>query len=200
MEKNIWRNHSLDVLVGQAAVNTGEGRNMFGTGLNPFSEDRDFVTLSTTTPGSTRIVDSNYFKGTNYDSYFGRINYGFKDKYLVSFVLRRDGSSRFGSENRWGTFPAFSVGWRISEENFMQGSTWIDDLKIRGGWGIMGNSNNVDPNNQYFLYATDVGPSSYPIDNSTAAEGYYRSRIGNSAAKWEKAITMNIGFDGIVLQ
>ena len=64
---------------------------MFGTGLNPFSEDRDFVTLSTTTPGSTRIVDSNYFKGTNYSSYFGRVNYGFKDKYLVSFVLRRNG-------------------------------------------------------------------------------------------------------------
>ena len=55
----------------------------------------------------------------------------------------------------------------------MQGLSWIDDLKIRGGWGIMGNSNNVDPNNQYFLYATGVGPASYPIDNSTAAEGYY---------------------------
>ena len=60
----------------------------------------------------------------------------------------------------------------------------------------MGNSNNVDPNNQYILYATNVGASSYPIDNSGAAEGYYRSRIGNAAAKWEKAVTMNIGFDG----
>ena len=194
--KKTFDDHSLDVLVGQEALNTGEGRNMGGQGLNPFSEDRDFVTLSTTTPGSTRTVGSNYFKGVNFTSYFGRINYGFKDKYLVSFVLRRDGSSRFGSENRWGTFPAGSVGWRISEENFLQGSSWIDDLKIRGGYGVMGNSNNVDPNNQYFLYATGVDPASYPIDNSSAAEGYYRSRIGNSAAKWEKAITMNIGFDG----
>ena len=131
--KKSFGDHSLDVLLGQEALNTGEGRNMGGNGLNPFSEDRDFVTLSTTTPGATRTVGSNYFKGVNFSSLFGRINYGFKDKYLVSFVLRRDGSSRFGSENRYGTFPAASVGWRISEENFMQGSSWIDDLKIRGG-------------------------------------------------------------------
>ncbi len=194
--KKTFGDHNVDILVGQEALNTGEGRNIGGTGLNPFSEDRDFVTLSTTTPGATRTVGSNYFKGVNFSSYFGRVNYGFKDKYLVSFVLRRDGSSRFGSENRYGTFPAASVGWRISEESFMRGVTWIDDLKIRGGFGVMGNSNNVDPNNQYFLYATTVGASSYPIDNGAATEGYYRSRIGNSAAKWEKAVTKNIGFDG----
>ena len=93
----------------------------------------------------------------------------FKDKYLVSFVLRRDGSSRFGSENRYGTFPAASLGWRISEENFMQGSSWIDDLKIRGGYGVMGNSNNVHPNNQYTLYAKIV--NLLPTLLITAAQG-----------------------------
>ena len=169
MEENVLESIVCDVLVGQEALNTGEGRNMGGNGLNPFTEDRDFVTLSTTTPGATRTVGSNYFKGVNFSSLFGRINYMFKDKYLVSFVLRRDGSSRFGSENRYGTFPAASLGWRISEENFLQGSSWIDDLKIRGGYGVMGNSNNVNPNNQYSLYATNVDVSSYPIDNSGAA-------------------------------
>lgn len=191
--------HNLDLLLGQEALNTGVGRSIGGTGLNPFSEDRDFVTLSTTTPGATRTVGSNYFKGVNFFSYFGKVSYTFNDKYLASVVLRRDGSSRFGEENRYGVFPAFSAGWRISAEEFMSTSTFIDDLKIRGGYGIMGNSNNVDPNNQYSLFATNVGASSYPIDNGGAAEGYYRSRIGNPFAKWEKAITANIGFDGSFL-
>src|SRR5690606_3475333 len=72
-------------------------------------------------------------------------------------------------------------------------------LKIRGGYGVMGNSNNVDPANQYSLYATNVATSSYPIDDVGAAEGFYRSRIGNPFARWEKAITQNIGFDGSFL-
>jgi hypothetical protein len=74
--------------------------------------------------------------------------------------------------------------------------TFIDDLKIRGGYGIMGNSNNVNPNNQYSLYATDVVNASYPIDDVGAAAGFYRSRIGNPFARWEKAVTENVGFDG----
>ena len=131
--------HAFDVLIGQEALNTGAGRNISGTGLNPFSEDRNFVTLSTTTPGTTRTVGSNYFKGVNFSSYFGKLGYIYSDKYLASFVLRRDGSSRFGAENRYGVFPAFSLGWRISSEDFMSTASFIDDLKIRGGWGIMGN-------------------------------------------------------------
>lgn len=194
--KKTFDAHAFDILVGQEALNTGKGRGINGFGLNPFSEDRDFVTLSTTTPGSTRTVNSGYGKGVNFASYFGRLNYIYNDKYMASVVIRRDGSSRFGSENRYGTFPAFSLGWRMSSESFMSGVTWINDLKIRGGYGIMGNSNNVNPNNQYSLYATSVGNSSYPIDNNSGIEGFYRSRIGNPLAKWEKAITTNIGFDG----
>jgi len=198
--KKSFGQHNLDILLGQEALNTGYGRNIAGTGLNPFSEDRDFVNLSTTTPGATRTVGSGNFNGTTYSSYFGRVNYSFNDRYLVSGILRRDGSSRFGSENKYGTFPAVSVGWRISEEGFMNYIGWLDELKIRGGWGIMGNSNNVDPNNQYSLYGTTVGASSYPIDNGAGIEGFYRSRIGNAAAKWEKAITKNIGFDAYLFE
>jgi TonB-linked SusC/RagA family outer membrane protein len=173
---------------------------MQGTGLNPFSEDRDFVSLSTTTPGATRTVGSGLSNGVTFSSYFGRLNYAFADKYLFSAVLRRDGSSRFGPESRYGVFPAFSAGWRISEENFMQSLAWLDELKLRGGWGVMGNSNNVPSDNQFSLYGTSVGASSYPIDNAAGIEGFYRSRLGNPAGKWEKAVTQNIGFDAYLFE
>jgi TonB-linked SusC/RagA family outer membrane protein len=198
--KKAFGEHAFDLLVGQEALNTGYGRGMQGTGLNPFSEDRDFVSLSTTTPGATRTVGSGLGNGVTFSSYFGRLNYAYGDKYLFSAVLRRDGSSRFGSENRYGVFPAFSAGWRISEENFMQSLAWLDELKLRGGWGVMGNSNNVPADNQFSLYGTNVGASSYPIDNGAGIEGFYRSRLGNPAGKWEKAVTQNIGFDAYLFE
>jgi TonB-linked SusC/RagA family outer membrane protein len=126
------------------------------------------------------------------------VNYTLDDKYLFSAVVRRDGSSRFGANTRYGIFPAFSAAWRLSSESFMAGATWLDDFKIRGGWGQMGNSNNVDPNNQFSLFAGNVGASSYDIagTNSSAVIGFRRSRIGNPNAQWETAVTYNLGFDG----
>jgi TonB-dependent starch-binding outer membrane protein SusC len=197
--KKEFGNNNFDFLLGYEALNTGMFRNMGGNGLNPFSENRDYVTLSTTTPGSSRTVGSDYAKGVNFSSIFGRINYILSDKYLASVVIRRDGSSRFSEENRYGTFPSFSVGWRISEEGFMNSAGWIDELKLRAGYGIMGNSNNVNPNNQYTLYGVSVDNSSYPIGNAAAAEGVYRTRIGNPEAKWERAVTANIGFDATLI-
>ncbi|GAB2498088.1 MAG: TonB-dependent receptor [Cytophagales bacterium] len=189
--------HAFDVLLGQEALNTGAGRNMNAVGQNPFSQDPDFITISNL-PVSTRQVNSNQFKGVNFNSYFGQVKYTYNDKYLFSAVVRRDGSSRFGENARYGVFPAFSAAWRISSESFLQGATWIDDLKIRGGWGQMGNSNNVDPNNQFSLFAGNINASSYDIGgtNSSAVIGFRRSRIGNPNAQWETAVTQNIGFDG----
>ncbi len=82
--------------------------------------------------------------------------------------------------------------------NFMKSIPFITDLKIRGGYGLMGNSNNVDPNNQYSLYGANIAESAYDLNgtNSSAMEGYYRTRIGNKNAKWETSITKNIGIDG----
>jgi TonB-linked SusC/RagA family outer membrane protein len=189
--------HGIDVIVGQEALNTGAGRNIFGLGQNPFSEDPNFVNISQL-PVPTRQVSSGQFKGSNFLSFFARANYIYNDRYMFSAVVRRDGSSRFGPEARWGTFPAFSAGWRISAENFMSGATWLDDLKIRGGWGTMGNSNPVNQENQFNLYAGNIGASSYDIGgtNSSAAIGFRRSRIGNPATQWETVVTTNIGFDG----
>jgi TonB-dependent starch-binding outer membrane protein SusC len=189
--------HSFDILLGQEALNTGAGRNMSALGQNPFSEDPNFITISNL-PVPTRQVNSSQFLGVNFLSYFGRLNYTLDDKYLFSAVVRRDGSSRFGPNTRYGVFPAFSAAWRLSSEGFMAGATWLDDFKVRGGWGEMGNSNNVDPNNQFSLFGGDVGASSYDItgSNSSAVIGFRRTRIGNPNARWETAVTKNIGFDG----
>lgn len=192
--------HNFDVLVGQEALNTGRGRNMSASGLNPFSTDPNYITMSTVS-SSGRVVGSSQFGGVNFSSLFGRLNYIFDNKYIFTAVVRRDGSSRFGANNRYGVFPAFSAAWRISSEEFMKDLTWINDLKIRGGYGTMGNSNPVDPNNQYSLFSTNLGRSVYDINgsNSSVAEGYYRTRVGNPDAKWETAVTKNIGFDGTFL-
>ena len=188
--------HRIKALVGQEALNTGTFRQMSGSGINPFSQSPDFVSLSNV---QSPIVNGSHSDGVNFSSYFGKITYDLMDKYIVDVVVRRDGSSRFGAANRFGTFPAFSLAWRISDEPFMQGVTFLDDLKLRGGYGIIGNSNNVDPNNQFSLFGTNLGASSYDIagSNSGAAAGFFRSRIGNPNAKWERAITSNIGLDAL---
>ena len=195
--KKTFGDHSIDIIAGQEALNTGAGWGSSQSGLNPFSWDPNFVSMSTVTSGI--VANSGQFKGVNFTSVFGQAKYAFKDRYIVSAVVRRDGSSRFGANNRYGVFPAFSAAWRISSESFMQGISAISDLKIRGGYGTMGNSNNVDPNNQYSLYGGSIGASSYDINGAnsgTVPGGFYRTRIGNADAKWETAVTTNIGIDG----
>lgn len=76
-------------------------------------------------------------------SYFARLNYSYKDRYLLEANFRADASSRFHKDNRWGFFPSFSAGWRINQESFMQDASWIDNLKLRASWGQLGNINNV---------------------------------------------------------
>lgn len=188
----------LKLLVGQEALSNGNGYDIGGSGINPFSQNPDFVSLSTV---ENRNVFGAPFTPVKFASYFGSVKYDLQDKYIFSVVVRRDGSSRFGSENRYGVFPAFSAAWRISSESFMADQNLFDDLKIRGGYGIMGNSNNVDPNNQYSLYGTSLGNSSYDIGgtNTSATAGFYRTRIGNPFAKWEKAVTSNIGIDALMM-
>lgn len=186
--------HRIKALAGVEALNTGSGRNINGSGLNPFSTDPDFQSLTVV---QSPVVNSNQFKGVNFYSMFGKLDYSFDEKYYLTGVIRRDGSSRFGGNNRYGTFPAVSAAWRVIAEPFMQNQDVITDLKFRGGWGQMGNSNNVDPNNQYSLYASDRGRTFYQTTGqaSGADEGFAQSRIGNPDAKWETSTTLNIGFD-----
>ena len=193
-----WRKHGVKVLAGLESLNTGAGRSISGSGINPFSMDLDFVTLNAV---QSPVVNSSLFSGVNFYSLFSKLDYNFDEKYYFTGVVRRDGSSRFGSQNRFGIFPAFSAAWRITSEEFMKDLPSISDLKLRLGYGTMGNSNNVDPANQYSLFAANRGNSFYPISgqSSGANEGYFRSRIGNDAAKWETSETFNVGVDATLL-
>jgi len=194
--KKTFGDHSVEVLLGQEALNTGKGWQYGQSGQNPFSWDPNFINMNQV---STQPPGSNQSLGINLSSYFGQVKYVFKEKYIVSGVLRRDGSSVFGANNRYGVFPAGSVAWRVSAEPFMQNVSWVTDLKIRGGVGTMGNQNNVPGVNQYTLYGGDMGSSSYDINgsNSSATVGYYRTRIGSADTKWETSVTSNIGIDGL---
>ena len=191
--------HGMELLVGQEALNTGFGKNLNASGRNPFSGDQDYITISTLDLRNPPTSGKN--NGITFNSVFGRAIYNMNDKYIVTGVIRRDGSSRFGANSRYGVFPAVSAAWRLSAEPFMKSMAWITDLKIRGGYGTMGNSNNVDPNNQFNLYAQSVGNSSYDINGTNAGVvgGFVQSRIGNPNAKWETSVTKNIGFDGSFL-
>ena len=194
---NVGKN-GFRILAGQEALNTGQGRSINGSGINPFSMDTDFVTLSAV---QSPFVQSSLYNGVNFYSLFSKLDYNYNEKYYVTAVVRRDGSSRFGANQRYGTFPAFSAAWRITSEEFMKSLPAISDLKLRVGYGEMGNSNNVSPDNQYSLFGANLGNSFYPISgaNSGASEGYYRTRIGNPDAKWETSVSSNIGIDATLL-
>lgn len=138
-------------------------------------------------------------------SFFGRVNYSFDGKYLIEGNLRHDGTSRFIGTNKWSTFPSFSAGWRISQENFFQNSSLansISELKIRGGWGKLGNqtliavAENTYPSADLYYPGLDVFTSgyNYPIGSGLASGGAVVSP-GNPLLKWEETISTNIGID-----
>ncbi len=192
--KKSFDKHDITVLLGNEAISNSTGRAIQGSGQGPFADDVNYVTLTTV---GNRVVNSDYIRGANIASMFGKVDYMFNNRYLVSATVRRDGDSRFGENNRYGVFPAFSAGWRVTEEEFMSSVGAVSDLKIRGGWGQMGNSNGVRIDNQYSLYASSLGLAFYDIagGNGAGTEGFYRARIGNPNGQWETATTSNIGID-----
>lgn len=140
-------------------------------------------------------------------SFFGKLSYDFDSRYLFSATIRRDGSSRFGANNRYGTFPAVSAGWRISNETFMQDSNIISDLKLRAGWGQTGNQE-IDNNAIYSLYIADYagGDPTWETSFGTAYDfhgtgsgllpsGFRAIQIGNDDLKWETTTQTNVGLD-----
>ncbi|MBS1662810.1 MAG: TonB-dependent receptor [Bacteroidetes bacterium] len=128
-------------------------------------------------------------EGWSTEAFFGRLNYNYKDRYLFSGTFRREGSSRFGINNKWGNFPALSAGWRISDEAFMAGVSWINDLKVRGSWGITGNNNIGNYASLSFL-----SPSNYILGNNFAS-GQVVSAFANTQLGWERSSQTDIGMD-----
>ena len=179
--------HNVTLLAGTEAYRN-KGERLGGTTATYYSFDPDFTNLSTGTGVRTNF--SNYYEDALL-SMFGRLDYSYDNKYILSATLRRDGSSKFLTY-RWGVFPAASVGWRVSQENFMKDVTWVSDLRLSFGYGVVGNQLNVDPNNPYTLFGVQDG-SYYAVNGSTIQSGFAQSSIGNPDARWEKNINGNIG-------
>lgn len=145
--------------------------------------------ITTVTAGKVQSVPSIRIYEKSHAAFIGRLNYTYKDKYLLTSNFRADGSGQFSSANRWGYFPSFSVGWRISKESFLENVKAVSDLKLRAGWGIVGNDR-ADPYAWYGL----VDPAFY-ITGGSVVNAYVPGTLENSALKWEKTAQYNIGLD-----
>ncbi len=195
---NTFGDHNVKVLIGTEAVNY-HGRNMSAGRSNYFSENPNYWTLNTGSPSGQSNSGSAY--QSSLWSQFARLEYGYKGKYPINASVRRDASSLFADSVRTGYFPAVSAAWRISEESFLKGITFINDLKLRYSWGKLGSTSNVLSTNPYNLYGSSAGRSYYSINGSTTVPtaGFYRSNIGNPATSWEGDIISNIGLDATIL-
>ncbi len=147
--------------------------------------------------GATNIfVREGYTRERRLISFIGRVNYAFKDRYLASISVRRDGSSIFGSNNKFGTFPAFSFGWRVSEEGFLSGSSIISNLKIRASYGVTGNDNvNLPiPVQEFYPYLPILRSEPTAVEGGTA-QTFNPINIANDNLRWERSIEINPGID-----
>ncbi|MDQ6903806.1 MAG: SusC/RagA family TonB-linked outer membrane protein, partial [Bacteroidota bacterium] len=191
--------HNLKVFAATEAINQ-YGRGVGGNRLGFFTDDPTLQVLSA--GGPTGQTNYSYAYAQTLFSLIGRLDYGYNDKYLFSATVRRDGSSVFGPNKRYGVFPAFSLGWRITQESFMKSLTWLNDLKLRGSWGILGSQNNVSPSNSFTQYSSTPGGSAYDINgvSSSTVAGFYLSRLGNPNTGWEEDKIFNVGIDAAIIQ
>lgn len=187
--------HSLAILAGTEAIQN-RNRQIRGKGNGFFTMSTlDYLYLDAASTG--RVSEGGGSVGSLF-SIFGKVDYSFKDRYILSATVRRDGSSNFGPNNKYGTFPGASAAWRLSQEEFMKGISWLSDLKIRAGYGVTGNQR--IPANQYLdRYQVAVNSSSYPIDGSLTS-GMWHNAYSNPNVKWEQVSALNLGLDFTLLQ
>src|SRR5690554_68664 len=187
--------HSLDAVAGTEFTRfVQEGFSARREGI--YLEDRDFAHIGVTT-------GTKYSLGSSADEYvylslFGKVNYALDSKYLLSFTLRRDGSSLFGANNRYGIFPAVSAGWRINNEPFMTDVEAVSDLKLRASWGANGSVQGLPRGYTSTPFTTDYFGTSYPIEGNESGplwSGYRRTWLGNPNLKWETTKQTDIAVD-----
>ncbi len=144
--------------------------------VNYFVTDLNYRYLDAGTAG---IANNGSGSESSLFSLFAKVNYVYNDKYLFDATVRRDGSSRFSENNRYATFPAFSVGWRLSEEGFMSNASWTTDLKLRAGWGQMGNQE-IANYNEFSTYRSGLNQSAYDIagSNTSVVAGFDSQYFG----------------------
>jgi TonB-linked SusC/RagA family outer membrane protein len=189
-------NHSISALVGHSYQNISLSGKNYSINKFPVSDIEPIynpglgqeLILVQNTPGGYAVINE-------LQSFFGRATYDFKGKYLATATLRVDGSSKFGTNNKYGSFPSFSLGWRISDEAFMKSSPF-SELKLRGGWGRTGNQEIPSKITQARFTSSTSGTTSYPLDNSnTFPAGTTYTRLANPNIQWEVSSQTDIGLD-----
>lgn len=185
-----WKNHNLGVTLLQSMQRDNYERftqSVMGVPV----ETQAFYNLANAS--SIQGVGSDLIQWT-IASYMARVNYDYKGKYLLTATMRRDGSSRFGENSKWGNFPGVALGWNLHQEDFMKDLTWLDELKLRASYAQVGNQG-LSPYQTQGL----EGRTSYAWNN-TAAYGYRPNTIGNADLKWETSTSQNIGADFSILR
>lgn len=177
-------NHHLNVMIGSSAQNNVY--NKMNASVQGFLSDKNNQLsngLNQPTVGGTK-------NDWALLSFMGRVNYNYTDKYLLTLTVRRDGSSRFSKDNRWGTFPSVAAAWRLSEEAFYQKNKWVNDIKVRAGYGVTGNQWGI---NEY-AYFTKLKTGQY-VFNGTPVSTLYPLVMPNPDVKWETVKQWNAGID-----
>lgn len=181
--------HNLKLLLGEEMIYTQDNEET--SEIQGFPKDFDFeTTRKLTTQGTPQTVDNFYRPDDKLLSFFGRVNYGYKNRYLVTATYRADGSSKFLGDNRWGYFPSAAVAWKINEESFLRDSEWLDALKLRLSYGEAGN-NNIPAGQTVQSFQSNTTTYLNGIPN------YWSSSrvLANPDLKWETTVTQNIGLD-----
>jgi len=187
--------HDINVLAGTEAVATYSFG--FNASRSTFAfNDIDYRYLNAGSAAGLANAGSGAVR-TRLFSQFAKVNYGYKNLLLADFTIRRDGSSRFSSAYRYGVFPAGSLGLRLTELKPFSSLSWLDDLKVRAGWGKTGNQLIPNVYNAYTLYAADPANNGYDITGtgSSVAGGFDIAQFGNPNGRWETTTSANVGFD-----
>lgn len=198
--KTLAEKHSLNVLIGY--TNEWGKRETLGLSGHDFIGEAPNLHYIDATLNKNKITGTNNATDYGLISYLGRLHYEFDNRYLLTASIRRDGSSKFSKDNRWGNFPSFALGWRIDNEKFFKSlnANWISSLKLRAGWGQIGNQNIGSYLDRSLLslwaqYGALFGAGS----NKTLYQGIAVRRLGNSNIKWETTESANVGIDASFL-
>lgn len=192
-DKTFAKEHRLNAMAGYSYldnVNEGFGATRSGFETNAFG----YNNLAAGTDYRQTDVYS-YKSKTKLISFFGRVNYSYAGRYMFTATVRRDGSSVFGANHKWGTFPSASLAWRISDEKFMEGTrSWLDNLKLRVGFGVTGNQSGVSAYKSIAVLSAS-GASYYDPSSQTWKNSYVQAQNVNPDLKWESTAQWNVGLD-----
>ena len=187
--------HNVSLLLGQES---GQSNTRFLTGtmsnLINTSPDSRYI-QDALGDAASKVVNSTGGKSANL-GFFGKADYNYNNKYIATFTIRHDGSSNLGPDHRWGTFPAIGLGWRMSEESFLQNSNTFSDVMFRFGWGVTGNQA-IPPGRIVSQFGGARGDTYYDIGgtNGTVVAGFRQTSLGNQNLKWEENHSINVGTD-----